>query len=269
MSDESQPERPMPQISRIWPQSENQNFVLDPTGAISAETRRHSDPERPWVYVNMISSLDGATAAEGLSGALGGPSDRAVFSALRAQADAIIVGAQTVRAERYRPPQIKPEHSEQRVLRGQSTRPLIVVVTASGELDPDLPLFGESDYEPLVITGQTANKSGLEKLSGRARIVVQQSPNVELTALVEQLGQEGHRLCLVEGGPNLNGQFIAAGLVDEWNMTMSGSLHSGESSRAAYGPTPEQIQQMELVRLWLAQDLLLGRWVRKGNELDF
>jgi hypothetical protein len=59
--------------------------------------------DRPFVRCNMISSLDGAIAVEGRSGALGGPADRRVFQVLRSLADVIVVGAGTAREEGYGP----------------------------------------------------------------------------------------------------------------------------------------------------------------------
>ncbi|MEL7156403.1 MAG: dihydrofolate reductase family protein, partial [Actinomycetota bacterium] len=76
---------------------------IEPLTAVAAEDRTAPDG-RPWVLTNMIASADGATAVDGLSGQLGGPADFAVFTALRATADAIVVGASTVREERYRVP---------------------------------------------------------------------------------------------------------------------------------------------------------------------
>ncbi len=81
----------------------------DPRDPVSAD-EAYADPTRaahdgrPWVYLCMITSADGATAVEGKSGALGGPGDRAVFATLRANADVVLVGAGTARAERYGPP---------------------------------------------------------------------------------------------------------------------------------------------------------------------
>jgi hypothetical protein len=70
-----------------------------------AGDEREPPVDRPWVMSNMISSIDGAAALDGVSGGLGGPGDKAVFSALRSVADVVLAAAGTVRAERYRPPQ--------------------------------------------------------------------------------------------------------------------------------------------------------------------
>src|SRR4051794_12973115 len=62
-------------------------------------------PPRGWVMVNMITTVDGATAAAGRSGGLGGPADKKVFGAIRATAATILVGAGAGRAEDYGAPQ--------------------------------------------------------------------------------------------------------------------------------------------------------------------
>ena len=66
-----------------------------------SERRRHNN--RPWVIMCMISSVDGAIALEGTAGPLGGPTDRELFLHLHRSADAVLVGAATVRAESYHP----------------------------------------------------------------------------------------------------------------------------------------------------------------------
>ncbi len=102
---------------------------LDPSqlAAAYADARRARHGGRPWVMVNMIASADGATTVEGLSGGLGGPGDRAVFSVLRALADVVLVGASTVRAEHYGPPRKA----------GQK----VAVVSRSAQLDWTVDLF--------------------------------------------------------------------------------------------------------------------------------
>lgn len=61
-------------------------------------------PDRPWLRVNMISSVDGAAqGADGLTGTINNHVDESVFDLLRVDADVIVVGAGTVRAEGYGP----------------------------------------------------------------------------------------------------------------------------------------------------------------------
>lgn len=236
---------------------------LDPLTAVAAE-ERPAPPDRPWVMTNMIASADGATAVDGLSGDLGGPADFAVFTALRARADAILVGAATVRQERYRPPSSDDERRlTLRRTRHQQPRPLIAVVTGRLDLDLDLPLFADPSYRPLILTGAAAPTAARERLETVADVVTVGDDGVDLAAGLAELHRLGHRVVLAEGGPSLNGQLIADDLIDEWNLSVSPLLAGGPSARPAHGPLPVgPPRQMSLARVWLADELLFCRWVR-------
>ena len=152
----------------IWLHPETGGPV-DPVEAVAAEARPPL-PDRPWVLTNMVASADGATAVAGLSGQLGGPADQAVFAALRGVADAIVVGAATVRAERYRVPGLGGDQQQAgRAARGQAPRPRIVVVTASLGLDPELPLFTEPDHRPVIATTDPGPGRGSPTARARGR----------------------------------------------------------------------------------------------------
>lgn len=97
----------------------------------------------------MISSLDGAATVTGLSGGLGGDGDRAVFAAMRANADVILVGSGTVRAERYHGAHLPVGLRQRRQSRGQDEVPTIAVVTASGAVDPSTPFSTNPRLRPL------------------------------------------------------------------------------------------------------------------------
>lgn len=243
---------------------ESSDDRLDPLAAVAAE-ERPSPADRPWVMTNMIASADGATAVDGLSGKLGGPADFAVFTALRARADAILVGAATVRQERYRVPAADDERRQDlRRQRGQDPRPLITVVTGRLDLDPDLPLFTDDTYRPLILTGAAAPSEARSRLADVADVVTVGDDRVDLAAGLAELHRRGHRVVLAEGGPSLNGQLIADDLIDEWNLSISPLLASGSSARPAHGPLPVgPPRDMSLARVWLADELLFCRWVRR------
>ncbi|MDH4076239.1 MAG: dihydrofolate reductase family protein [Acidimicrobiia bacterium] len=236
---------------------------VEPLEAVAAEARtplRH----RPWLLTNMIASADGATAVGGLSGPLGGPADLAVFSALRAVSDAIVVGGQTVRAERYRPPGAgSPRARAARTARGQRERPLLVVVTASLGLDLDLPLFADPSYRPLVATVRSADPIHRRALAEVADVVTVGDTGVDMAELLVELGRRGHRVVLSEGGPSLNAQLVVAELVDEWNLTIAPLLGAGQAKRPAQGvERSDAPAAMHLDRVWLADQLLFCRWLR-------
>lgn len=238
--------------------------VINPVEAVALE-RRLPHSNRPWVMTNMITSLDGGTAVDGLSGPLGGPADLSVFVALRAVADLIVVGAATASAESYKPPRPAANIQAARTARGQAARPTIVVVSRSLSLDPSEPLFSDPDHRPIILTVDDAPDDRATRLAEVADLVTAGSGNVDLALGLKTLRPQG-RVVLLEGGPSLNGQFIAADLVDEWNQTIAPVLVSGPSARPATGPAPAAPATLELDRLWAGGGLLFGRWVRTDQD---
>ena len=129
---------------------------------------------RPWVMVNMIASADGAVTVDGVSGGLGSPADRAVFRAVRACADWILVGASTVRAERYGLPRPSAAARDARRAAGRSEQPGLAVVSASLDLDPDLPMLADrrpGEARPLILTAPDAPADRAERLAETAEVV--------------------------------------------------------------------------------------------------
>src|SRR3954468_7449997 len=102
-------------------------------------------PDRPYLVLNMVSTLDGRIAIGGRSGPIGDDADRELFFGLRTQTDAVMVGAGTIRTERYRRIVPKPERPEKREAEGLAPDPLAVVVSARLRLPPDLPLLQDED----------------------------------------------------------------------------------------------------------------------------
>ncbi len=237
--------------------------TIDPLDLIPFEDRAHADG-RPWLFTNMVTSLDGAAAVDGLSGPMGDDDDRLMFRALRASADAILVGAGTVNAEGYRPPQRSPEVDASRISTGRKPRPVIAVVSASLSIDPNLELFNDPTYRPIIFTADRAAADRRAALADRAEIVTLGPERVDLGAALAHLGAVGHLTVLSEGGPTLNGQLIRAGLVDEWNLTIAPLLVGGSAPRPAHdseGSAPE-LPDYELSRLWTGDRALFSRWIK-------
>ncbi len=109
--------------------------------------RGPAGPE-PWLRANMVSTLDGAAQHDGRSQPISSATDMRIFGTLRALADAVVVGAETVRQEGYRPARAREEFAAMREAAGQGPAPAIAVVSASLDLDFSLPLF----TSPLVPT---------------------------------------------------------------------------------------------------------------------
>jgi riboflavin biosynthesis pyrimidine reductase len=207
---------------------------------------------RPWVVVNMIATADGATAVGGVSGPIGAPPDRAMFAALRGVADVVLVAAGTARAEGYGPPRARPDGRP---------GPRLAVVTRSGDLDPAARLFEAG--RPLVLTCEACPPERRQALAGVAEVVLAGGAAVDPAAALAALADRGADIVLCEGGPSLNGQLVAADLVDEWCLTTAPLLASGTSARATAGPEPPGgPRRFRLARLHEAGGLLLARYVR-------
>jgi riboflavin biosynthesis pyrimidine reductase len=135
---------------------------------------------RPAVRTNMISSLDGANSKDGLSGALGGPADRALLGTLRSLADLILVGAATARAEHYGPARVSDQARADRRALGLTEVPAIAVITRSCRLDWASRFFAEAEARPVVVTVAAADQSDRDRAAEVADVIVAGDHDVEL-----------------------------------------------------------------------------------------
>jgi riboflavin biosynthesis pyrimidine reductase len=221
----------------------------------------HAEAGRPWVRASMIESADGAAAVDGLSGGLGGPSDREVFGVLRALAGVILVGAATARAEGYRPARVAARWAALRD--GRSRTPPIAVLSGRLDLDPAGALLAEAPEaaRTIVITSESAPADRRAELARHADVIIGGEHTVSAGAAVSALATRGYRDILAEGGPHLLGQLAAAGLIDELCVTISPVLAAGPAGRIIAG-------QGQASRLTLAHVLadehgyLLCRYLR-------
>ncbi len=225
-------------------------------------------PELPagtaWLRANMVSSLDGAAHHKGRSQPLSGPADMRIFGVLRALADAIVVGAETVRVEGYRPARARKAFAGLRAAAGRPPAPAIVVVSLSMQLDFTLPLFTEPLVPTLVVTGAGAPAEGLAaaRAAGVEVVVAGEGGGGDPLRLKAELAARGHTRLLTEGGPRLLGQFAVAGALDEMCLTLSPRIAGGAASRVVSGaelPVPEEL---ELAGLLEEEGFLFGRYRR-------
>jgi riboflavin biosynthesis pyrimidine reductase len=217
-------------VRRLYPDP------VDPVDLLDVYGDPPTADGRPRLRLNMIASADGATALDGLSGGLGGAGDKALFHALRALTDVILVGAGTVRAEGYGPPRLPDEEVAARERRGQEPLPRIAVVTRSLALDWGAPLFARPTSRPIVIAPADAAPDRARRAREVAEVVLAGAGSVDLPGVFAMLGQNGVRTVLCEGGPALNGRLAAAGLVDELCLTVAPLLTAGDAKRVLDGP---------------------------------
>ncbi|WP_406135968.1 pyrimidine reductase family protein [Streptomyces sp. NBC_01089] len=221
-------------------------------------------PDSAWLRANMVSSLDGAAQHEGRSQPISTATDMRIFGTLRALADVVVVGAETVRLEGYRPARARAAFAERRAAAGQGPAPAIAVVSASLELDFSLPLFTAPLVPTLVITGAGAPSGRLAAArQAGARVVIAGDANaVDPARAVRELAGLGYRRLLTEGGPRMLGQFVAAGVLDELCLTLSPMLTSGDAQRIVGGPGLAEPERFRLAGLLEEAGFLFARYRR-------
>jgi riboflavin-specific deaminase-like protein len=172
-------------------------------------------PGRPHVAVNMVHTGDGRAAVHGRTGPISSLADRQLFHALRTRVDAVMVGAGTLRVERYGRMVPDPSRREQRRAAGLQADPLAIVVSGSLDLPADLPLLQDPASRVVIVTSAQHSLDGV-----RARVDYLRTPAVDLPGALERLRSEhGVRAILCEGGPHLNASLLAQGLIDELFLT--------------------------------------------------
>ena len=206
---------------------------------VIAQLAARDDPPagRPRVVAAMIASADGRAAVAGRSVGLGHPEDRAVLRGLRAWADAVIVGAATVRAERYA------------TLFDDDERRPIGILTRSGDVPWDVGLFAEPESAVTVYTGTDVTPPA--GTAAQVRVVGAQTP---ADALADLEAHDGARVVLCEGGPRLLRDVAAAGLLDDLVLTIAPLLAAGEAPTPLGGPALDPPARMALHGTWRADD---------------
>ena len=212
--------------------------------------------ERPYLVLNMVSTLDGKATIEWRTKGLSTELDRRLFHQLRTQVDAVMVGAGTARAERYGRIAKSEELRERRVSEGLAPEPLAIVASARLDLPADLPLLQEPEQEVLIATGADAELRGTT-----ARIEYLRTGD-DLPLLMGKLREErGVRSILCEGGPTLNFHLLAAGLVDELFLTLSPKLSGGAAALTIVaGRDLVEPTEVELVSVAEGGGDLFTRW---------
>ena len=204
--------------------------------------------ERPYVAVNMVATVDGRASVEGRTAPISSVADRQVFHALRTRVDAVMVGAGTLRTERYGRLVRDPHRREQRVAAGLQADPLAIVVSGRLDLSPDLPLLADADSRVVIVTASEASLEGCA-----ADVTYLRSSPVDLAAALAAVrADHGIRSILCEGGPSLNASLLTAGLVDELFLTTVPKLAGGAGALTIVGPAA--IDEPAAARLqWLLE----------------
>ena len=198
-------------------------------------------PDRPWLRVNMISTLDGAaTGEDGKSGGINNEADHRVFESLRRLCDVVLVGAGTARVEGYR----------------DLSQPL-VLVSRRGAVPPQL-----REAEPgsvLMATCAAAERLADARATlGDEQVLVLGHHRVDLAALKQTFVDRGWTSILSEGGPHLLRDLLDAGAADELCLTWVPKVIGGVHPRILEGAPVDR--DLRLILLMEDAGTLIGRW---------
>jgi riboflavin biosynthesis pyrimidine reductase len=201
----------------------------------------YAPPDQPWLRVNMVTTVDGAaTGDDGTSRSINTGADKIVFDLLREQADALVVGAGTVRIEGY----------------AVGRKPL-VVVSRTGAVPPTQRDAARGRVLMATVSSAPYLHQAREIL-GDEHVLVLGSHRVDLGRLKDELVLRGFRHQLSEGGPHLLRDLLDQGVADELDCTIVPRMVSGSHRRITDGP-PVDVP-LRLATLVEQDDTLLARW---------
>jgi riboflavin-specific deaminase-like protein len=217
----------------------------------SLDLASRSSAELPYTIVNFISSADGRAAFKGRSAAFGDEADQELFHGLREQVDAVLAGTGTLRMERYGRLIRKPERQQRRAQAGRTPEPLACIVTRSGDVPLDAPMFSEPEQRVVLFSPVELE---VAELSAQVELVIVDPGELTLTTVFRRLrSHHDVRSLLCEGGPTVFGSLLREGLVNELFLTLAPKLVGGGGAPTiASGPELPELTQLRLI--WLLEN---------------
>lgn len=220
----------------------------------------------PYVLLSVATSVDGHI--DDLSPdrlLLSNSEDFERVDQVRADSDAILIGAGTMRADNPRLIVNSQQKRASRVARGLPEYPLKITVTRSGDLDPGLKWFHHGG-ERIIYTVEDIADRLAERIGGLAEVVTL-GPEIDFRLLLRDLGDRGVRKLMVEGGEQIHTAFLSQGLVDEIHMAVAPLLvGSGPrflaDARYPWPPT----RRMHLAEARAIGDVVLLRYCPKQDS---
>jgi riboflavin biosynthesis pyrimidine reductase len=222
----------------------------------------YSWPPGWWARAMMVQTIDGAFfGPDGKSRSISSDRDREVLVEARRLADVVLVGAQTIRTERYRPMVAKPEWQAARAAIGAQPAPVVAIVSASLDLPWEEPLFGESAITPMVFTDGSATRERTliaEEIQSTGRVEIIECASLPLDAL-EVLRQRGFTRIVCEGGPRLLRDLFSE--IDEIDLTIAPMLIGQDVPASDADLEPNRIDWI-LEYVWDDQGFIFNKYLR-------
>jgi riboflavin biosynthesis pyrimidine reductase len=221
-------------VDRLWPDPDV-HLALDDA---FADLQLPADRERPWVAINMVTSVDGrAQLGSGAEG-VGSRVDRRLMRLLRASFDAVASGAGTLRATGIWPG-LPKDLGNHRVGAGRLAQPTSIVI-AGRQPVPLARWHAAVDQGRLLILGSDAPAPSAPSVE----VLRAPTPEPDARWLLDRLAERGIASVLLEGGPTTNASFLAAGAIDELFWTVGPMLIGGDAL-PMIAPLPGDISTKE------------------------
>ena len=216
--------------------------------------RERAPAERPFVFVNMVATIDGRAQVRGRTGELGDDADLEMLLELRALADAVLIGTGTLRAEGYARLVGSEARRARREAEGLAPDPTAVLLSRGLDLPWDAGLFAAPEQAVLVYTAAAAAGDPPDTA---APVEVVRLPEPTPAAALADLRSRGIAALLCEGGPTLNSALLGAGLADELFLTIAPVL-TGEADAIRIVEGDELSEALRAEPVWV---------LRAGGEL--
>jgi 5-amino-6-(5-phosphoribosylamino)uracil reductase len=231
--------------------------------------------ERPYVLLSCAMSVDGYiddTSSDRLL--LSNKADIDRVDSLRALADAILVGASTIRRDNPKLLVRSAGHRAARRERGLPVSPAKVTITRSGNLDPQADFFtaGGADVCKLVYCASPAVRAARERLGvASSTSIIDAGSPLDLVTVVADLAARGIRRLMVEGGQNIHTQFLAAGIADELRLVIAPFFVGDPGAPRFVGAAAfpwDSGHHMTLAEARPIDDVVLLRYLLSARALD-
>jgi riboflavin biosynthesis pyrimidine reductase len=218
-----------------------------------------------WLRAMMVTTLDGAIAgSDGRSRSISSGGDRQVFSSVRRFADVVLIGANTFRAERYRPMTAKAADASLRAGLGLAPAPVVAILSLSLDLPWDEPIFTESAIRPMVVTSEAADPERLSTADRHADLLVLPGSDLDLAAMLDRFEQRGLRRIVCEGGARLLSTIAQLDLLDEVDLSIAPLMACG--GQVTTGSPVALPPRFELAHVVADADgFLFNRYVRSAR----
>ena len=199
---------------------------------------------RPYVYINMIMSTDGRIVIDDTEEGLGSAVDRKLMRELRVNADIVLCGASTLRINGASSRLGDPNLIDLRKQRNQTDAPIAAVVTNTGNLPLDSVFFQGEDFEAVVYVGTNITSEKLNLLQSSKRKIFQLPAENSVKWMLNHMRHNlGARYLLLEGGSNINGQFLSADLIDEYFLTIGPKIVNNKNPLTPFSPNIHPIRE--------------------------